>query len=116
VGFNTGSTDFDQAALASINHVFTPNLILSSKFTYTRTTRTASGSAGVVPGLYLDATNGASTLASGGTVVLPGYLPTSPGNSIPFEGPQNFYQMIHDISWTKVRIPSTPAAVSFRSR
>jgi len=102
VGFNTGSTDFDQAALASINHVFTPNLILSSKFTYTRTNGGQPlGSAGVVPGLYLDATNGASTLASGGTVVLPGYLPTSPGNSIPFEGPQNFYQMIHDISWTK---------------
>ena len=102
-GFDTGSTDYDQAALASINHTFTPNLIYTAKVTYSRTTGGQPlGSAGVVPGLYLDSTNGASTLPSGGApIVFPGYLPESPGNAIPFEGPQNVYQFINDVSWTK---------------
>jgi hypothetical protein len=102
VGFNTGSTDYDQAALANINHTFSPNLILNAKVTYTRTNGGQPlGSAGVVPGMYLDATNGASTLDNGAIVALPGYLPTSPGNAIPFNGPQNFYQVIGDLNWTK---------------
>jgi len=102
-GFNTGSTDYDQAALASISHTFSPNVILTTKATFSRTNGGQPlGSAGIVPGLYLDATNGASTeTGASGPVVFPGYLPTSPGNSIPFQGPQNFYQISGDIVWTK---------------
>jgi len=102
-GFDTGSTDYDQAALASISHSFTTNLIMNAKITFSRTNGGQPlGSAGVVPGLYLDATNGASTLVgANGPVALPGYLPTSPGNAIPFQGPQNFYQFSGDLTWTK---------------
>ncbi|MGB7169649.1 MAG: carboxypeptidase regulatory-like domain-containing protein [Acidobacteriaceae bacterium] len=106
-GFNTGSTDFDQAILASVNHVFSPNLISNTKMTYTRLNGGQPlGSAGTVPGMYLYATNGASTDTDGGTglpIVMPGYLPTSPGNAIPFEGPQNFYQVEENMTWTKGR-------------
>jgi outer membrane receptor protein involved in Fe transport len=102
-GFNTGSTDFDQAAFANVNHVFTPNVILSTKLTYTRVNGGQPlGTAGVVPGTYLYATNGASTDDTTGLpIVLPGYLPTAPGNAIPFEGPQNFYQVSGDLNWVK---------------
>jgi len=101
-GFNTGSTDYDQAMLASVNHVFTPNLILNTKYTYTRTNGGQPlGTAGVVPGLYLYAQNGASTAANGLPIALPGYLPTGPGNAIPFQGPQNFYQISGDLNYTK---------------
>ena len=100
-GFNTGTTDYDQAALANVNHQFSPNLILTAKVTYTRTNGGQPlGSAGVVHGLYLYSQNGPSVV-NGDTVALPGYLPTSPGNAIPFNGPQNFYQGLGDLSWIK---------------
>ena len=35
--------------------------------------------------------------------MLPGYLPLTPGNGIPFGGPQNFLQFYQDFSWTKGR-------------
>lgn len=102
-GFDTGSTDYDQAAMASVSHSFTPNVIMSTKYTFSRTNGGQPlGSAGVVPGLYLDATNGASTVTgANGPVVFPGYLPTAPGSSIPFNGPQNFYQVSGDVTWIK---------------
>ena len=34
-------------------------------------------------------------------LVFPGYSETTPGNAIPFGGPQNVYQFVDDISWTK---------------
>jgi hypothetical protein len=32
---------------------------------------------------------------------MPGYLPFSPGNAIPFGGPQNLYQFFEDLSWNR---------------
>jgi len=103
VGYNTGEDDFNQAVLASVNHVFTPNLILSTKFAYNRLTNTQPlGTAPVGPGLYLNATNVASIDNVTGTLIgLPGYLPLDPGGAIPFGGPQNFYQFQPDLTWTK---------------
>jgi hypothetical protein len=34
-------------------------------------------------------------------VAFPGYLPYTPGNGIPFGGPQNLGQVYEDVSWTK---------------
>jgi hypothetical protein len=36
-------------------------------------------------------------------VGLPGFLPFTPGNGIPFGGPQNFVQAYQDLSWVKGR-------------
>ena len=35
--------------------------------------------------------------------MFPGYSETTPGNAIPFGGPQNVYQIYDDLSWTKGR-------------
>ena len=35
------------------------------------------------------------------SLVFPGYSETTPGNAIPFGGPQNVYQIYDDLSWTK---------------
>ena len=102
IGYNTGLNDFNQAVLASVNHVFTPSLILSTKMAYNRlNTLQPLGSAPVSPTLYLNEANTASVDDVTGTLIaLPGYLPLSPGASIPFGGPQNFYQFQPDLTWT----------------
>ena len=102
VGYNTGSDDFNQAILYSLNHVFTPNIVFSGKVAYNRLNGAQPlGTAGIVPGAYLNEANTASSDASGLQIALPGYPPFSPGNAIPFGGPQNFYQFQPDLSWTK---------------
>jgi hypothetical protein len=47
-----------------------------------------------VPGLVL--VGNATATLNGIHVALPGYLPFSPGNAIPFGGPQTLVQMYHD--------------------
>jgi outer membrane receptor protein involved in Fe transport len=103
VGYNTGSKDHDQAVLASINHIFSTNVVLSTKFAFNRLLNVQPlGAAPVGPTLYLDTSNGSSedSANQGLPIALPGYLPFSPGNSIPFGGPQNFYQFQPDLTWT----------------
>ena len=102
VGYNTGSDDFNQAILYNLNHVFTPNIVFSGKVAYNRLNGDQPlGSGPLVPGAYLNQANTASSDISGTLIALPGYLPFSPGNSIPFGGPQNFYQFQPDLTWTK---------------
>jgi hypothetical protein len=104
-GFNTGSTDYDQAAAVGITHSFSSQLTSSTKLTFSRVNGGQPiGTAGVVPGLYLYASNAASVdSVSGLPVVLPGYLPTQPGDAIPFQGPQNLYQVVEDLNYTRGR-------------
>jgi outer membrane receptor protein involved in Fe transport len=99
-GYNTGETDYDQAILLSFNHIFTPNLISSSKLSYNRfNDKQPLGAAPVGPTLYPNSTSILSI--DGQNVGFPGYLPFTPGNSIPFGGPQNFYQYGEDLTWIK---------------
>src|SRR5262249_60547859 len=51
------------------------------------------------PRMYFTGTTPLKVL--GTTVDLPGYSAESPGNAIPFGGPQNLYQLSQDLSWTK---------------
>ncbi|WP_164981643.1 TonB-dependent receptor [Silvibacterium dinghuense] len=101
-GYNTGQTDLNQSFLYSLTHVFSPNLVSVSKVSYNRFNESEPlGSAGVTPTLYLSHNNTASVDTTTGTdIAMPGYLPTSPGNALPFGGPQNLYQFGEDISWT----------------
>lgn len=100
-GFNSGSFDFDQTAVASVDHIFTPSLVSVTKFQFSRLNGGQPlGAAGVVPGLYLYSQTGASVdSVTGLPIALPGYLPTSPGNAIPFSGPQNAYQVQTDLNY-----------------
>ena len=99
-GYDTGETDYDQAILLSFNHIFTPNLISSSKLSYNRfNDKQPLGTAPVGPTLYPNSTSILSI--DGQNVGFPGYLPFTPGNAIPFGGPQNFYQYGEDVTWIK---------------
>ena len=102
-GYNTGQTDFNQSYLYSATYQFTPNLFSTSKVSYSRiNTNQPLASAGITPSLYLNQANVASTdPATNNYIGFPGYVPLEPGDALPFGGPQNTYQFIEDVSWTK---------------
>lgn len=101
VGYDTGETDFNQNALLSVTHTFSPQLVSQSKAVYNRLTLLDPlGTAPVSPTLFLSSGNVASKIL-GINVALPGYLPFSPGSGIPFGGPQNLGQVYEDVSWSK---------------
>ncbi|MGD0308111.1 MAG: TonB-dependent receptor [Acidobacteriota bacterium] len=100
-GYDTGESDVNQNALLSVTHTFSSQLVSQSKVVYNRLNDLQPlGSAPVSPGLYLSSGNVASSVL-GIDVAMPGYLPFSPGNAIPFGGPQNLGQIYEDVSWNK---------------
>jgi len=100
-GYDTGQTDVNQNGLISINHIFSPRILNNLKLEYNRLNLFQPlGATPVSPGLFLNRGNTASTFA-GDNVILPGYLPTSPGNAIPFGGPQNIYEINDDLTVTR---------------
>jgi len=101
VGYDTGQTDVNQNGLISINHIFSPTILNNLKLEYNRLNLFQPlGTAPISPGLFLNRGNTASTFG-GDNVILPGYLPTSPGNAIPLGGPQNIYQVNDDLTATR---------------
>jgi len=102
VGYNTGQTFFNQSATINLTHVFSPNLVNTAKFTYNRLTNVQPlGASPVSPTLYTSAIALPNLPGTNGALIFPGYAETTPGNSIPFGGPQNVYQVYDDLSWTK---------------
>lgn len=97
-GYNTGETDFNNNALFSVTHMFTPRLVSQSKVVFNRLNQQQPLNSVPVPTMYTSG-NGSNTLL-GQYVFYPGYTPTSPGNGIPFGGPQNFVQIYEDLSIT----------------
>ena len=100
VGYNTGANSFDQNYTVSFNHVFTSNLVDTAKVVYNRLLGPVDtlGGAPIGPTLY---TSGSLPTVGGVPLAFPGYLSTSPGESIPFGGPQNLYQFYDDLSFAK---------------
>src|SRR5262249_35018436 len=95
-----GQTNNDHNALFSLTQVWSSNLTSQSKVVFNRLKNDQPlGDQPVVPSLYF-LNNTAATL-SGIHIPLPGYLPYSPGNGIPFGGPQNLLQFYHDQTWLK---------------
>jgi outer membrane receptor protein involved in Fe transport len=96
-GYNTTETDFNNNVLFSVVHAFTPQLISQSKVVFNRLNQSQPfGGYGPVPTLYTGATGTNAIL--GNSVIYPGYSPFTPGNGIPFGGPQNFVQVYEDLS------------------
>jgi len=94
-----GETDQNQNWLVSVTHNFSPNLISQSKLVYNRLNDLQPLSTQAVgPTFFL--TNTAFQQIGGHSVAFPGYLPYTPGNGIPFGGPQNLGQAYEDLSWT----------------
>ncbi|MGC9292519.1 MAG: carboxypeptidase regulatory-like domain-containing protein [Acidobacteriaceae bacterium] len=102
-GYDTGSTNYDQASLFSIDHVFSHSLVSSSKVSFNRLNDVQPlGTAPVGPTLYFNKSNTTSfDNVTSLPIAMPGYLPFSPGSAIPFGGPQNFYQFGEDLNYTK---------------
>jgi hypothetical protein len=98
-GFNTGSTQKNHSLLISLTHTFSPSIASATKILGARYNNLQPLNGAATPTLY---PNSGSTVQLGeGTINFPGYLPTSPGNSIPFGGPQNFIQIGEDLTWSK---------------
>jgi outer membrane receptor protein involved in Fe transport len=96
-GYETGQTNFDNHLTISLTHTFTASLISQTRVSYNRLTNAQPlGSAPVGPTLYMSA-SGEVSLA-GQPVAFPGYSEYSPGNAIPFGGPQNFGVLTEDIT------------------
>ncbi len=100
-GYNTGQTNYDQNVTINWTHVFTPSVVNTFKVIYNRINgpNQPLASAPIGPTLYTSSSIPA--LENGLPLVFPGYSETTPGNAIPFGGPQNVYQLIDDLSWTK---------------
>ncbi len=98
-GFNTGQIIFNNSLLVAVTHSFSDRFISQTKLDFNRFNINEPLSAtGVVPDYFLGNANVATQLGNY-DVVMPGYGPTSPGNGLPFGGPQNFGQMYEDLSY-----------------
>ncbi len=98
-GFNTGQEVKNQNYLVSVTHSFSSNIVSQSKVVFNRLNLLQPlGEQPLVPTLF----TGDNFIGSinGFTIRYPGYLSDSPGNGIPFGGPQNFVQAYQDMNWT----------------
>src|ERR1051326_3656757 len=100
VGYDTPDLRTFQGFVFSLTHSFTPALVAQSKVSFNRLLELQPlGANPVGPTLY---TNLNQTLALGNSqIVYPGYSAFTPGNNIPFGGPQNFVAFNEDVSWTR---------------
>ncbi len=99
-GFDGGQRNFDNNFLLSLTHTFSPRLVTQSKIVFNRLNNLQPlGKAPVGPTLYMFGNTPATVL--GNLLNFPGYTPFSPGNAIPFGGPQNYVQAYQDVSYTK---------------
>jgi outer membrane receptor protein involved in Fe transport len=100
-GYDSPNTQRNNSILWSITHTFTPNFVSQSKVDFNRfNNQQPFGTGAPGPTMYLGSASVATTLL-GNNVAMPGYDPFTPGNSIPFGGPQNFVELYHDMSLTK---------------
>ena len=99
-GYNTPQTQYNHNLEVSFSKAFSANLAASTKLLGSRYNNAQPlGTAPVSPTLYINA--GSPVTLGGGYINFPGYSQTSPGNAIPFGGPQNFIEIGEDLAWTK---------------
>ncbi len=97
-GFNTGQTTFNQNVLVSLTHTFSPRLGSETKLVFNRLSVQDPLNGAATPTLYFFPGTGAQI--GNDQIALPGYLPFTPGNGLPFGGPQNLGQIYEDLSFT----------------
>jgi hypothetical protein len=99
-GFDTNNTQFNHGLEVSISKAFTPTLASNTKLLGSRYNNAQPlGTAPVSPTLYVN--GGSPVTLDGGYINFPGYSQTSPGNALPFGGPQNFIEIGEDLAWSK---------------
>jgi len=98
-GYDTGETIANNNFMFNLTHIFSPSTVSQSKVVYNRLKDDQPlGAPPIGPTLY-GSNLGVPTIA-GGLLLFPGYSPSTPGNSIPFGGPQNLYEFYQDFSKT----------------
>ena len=96
-GYDSGQTTTNNSFLLSLIHTFKPTLTSQSKIVFNRLNLLQPlGSNPVGPTLYMNSVSAPSI--EGNLIGMPGYSPFTPGNAIPFGGPQNFVQAYQDLS------------------
>ena len=99
-GYDSPNTQVNNSILYTLTHSFTPSFLSQSKIDFNRfNNQQPFGTGAPGPTLYL-ASATAPTSVLGNDVALPGYDPYTPGNSIPFGGPQNFVELYQDFTKT----------------
>ena len=100
-GFDTPSSNFNQNALVSLTHTFSPNFVSQTKAVFNRLRNDAPyGEQPIGPGLFFFPNSGATL--GGQPVALPGYWPYNPAASpVGFGGPQNLGQVFEDLNYTR---------------
>ncbi len=97
--FDTGQTTTNNNTLVSLSRQWTNRLNTQTKIVLNRLNlQQPHGASPPTPTLYF---RGSTTRVFNFPAALPGYLPFSPGNGIPFGGPQNVGQLYQDMSYIK---------------
>jgi hypothetical protein len=98
-GFDTGQIQVNQNFLYSLTHIWSPKVVTDSKINVNRLNlqQPLNPAQAVQPSIYLS--YAVERTVSGQPTCLPGYSCTTPGNSIPFGGPQNVFQFAQSVSW-----------------
>lgn len=97
-GFDSAQTQLNQNLAYSLTHVFSPSVISDTKINLNRLhLEQPFGSQPLQPTLFLNVQ--AAAVVAGQLACLPGYSCTTPGNSIPFGGPQNVIQFAQALGW-----------------
>ncbi len=99
--YDLGQTFFNNNALFSVIHTFSPSLVSQSKVVFNRLTNMQPGltGRGVVPTMYANTTGPVAIGAD--LVAFPGYNPFTPGNGGAAGGPQNLMQLYEDLSYSR---------------
>src|SRR6266481_4429372 len=91
-GFDTGQTQKNQNILYSLTHIWGPRVVTETKVNFNRLflNQPLTSSQPIQPSLYFNVNFDPSV--QGQPFCLPSYSCTTPGNAIPFGGPQNVWQ------------------------
>lgn len=98
-GYDTGQVNKNHNLLGSFTRVFSSRFTGQSKLVYNRLHNEQPLNGPNVPTLFMN--TGAAVRLQGHRIAFPGYGPWSPGNAIPFGGPQQFLQLYQDQTWLK---------------
>jgi hypothetical protein len=99
-GYDTANTQYNHGLEVAYSKAITPTLASATKLLGSRYNNAQPlGTQPVSPTLYVN--GGSPVTLNGGYINFPGYSQTSPGNALPFGGPQNFIEIGEDLAWSK---------------